>query len=47
MVAPGALAVLLFSGAGWHASAALVMPINITLLPLPPHSPEPNLVENV
>ena len=46
-VAPGAHAVLVLDGAGWHASAALVVPDNITLLPLPPHSPELNPVENV
>ena len=26
--------------AGWHLSGALVVPDNITLLPLPPRSPE-------
>jgi transposase len=41
-VAPGAHAVLVLNGAGWHSSAALVVPDNITLLPLPPHSPELN-----
>ena len=46
-VAPGAHAVLVLDGAGWHSSAALVVPDNITLLPLPPHSPELNPVENV
>ena len=46
-VAPGAHAVLVLDEAGWHASATLKVPINITLLPLLPHSPEFNLVENV
>ena len=46
-VAPGAHAVLVLDGAGWHGSTALVVPENITLLPLPPHSPELNPVENV
>ena len=46
-VAPGAHAILVLDGAGWHGSAALVAPDNITLLPLPPHSPELNPVENV
>ena len=46
-VALDAHAVLVLDGAGWHASAALKVPINITLLPLPPHSPEFNPVENV
>ena len=47
VVAPGAHAVLVRDGAGWHSSAALVVPENITLLPLPPYSPESNPVENV
>ena len=46
-VAPGAHAILVLDGAGWHASAALKVPENLTLLPLPPHSPELNPVENV
>ncbi len=46
-VTPGAQAILVLDGAGWHASGALVVPENITLLPLPPHSPELNPVENV
>ncbi len=44
-VAPGAHAVLVLDGAGWHSSAALVVPDNITLLPLPPYSPELNAIE--
>ena len=39
-VAPGAYAVLLLDQAGWHGSRDLVVPDNITLLPLPPRSPE-------
>ena len=46
-VAPGAHAILILDGAGWHGSAALVVPDNISLLPLPPYSPELNPVENV
>jgi transposase len=46
-VRPGAHAVLVLDGAGWHGAAALVVPANITLLPLPPYSPELNPVENV
>lgn len=41
-VAPGAHAVLLLDQAGWHASAELVIPSNITLVPLPPRCPELN-----
>ena len=47
MVALGAHAVLLLDRAGWHLAGALVVPGNITLLPLPPRSPELNPVENV
>ena len=34
-VAPGAHAVLLLDQAGWHGSAELIVPDNITLVPLP------------
>jgi transposase len=34
--------VLVLDGAGWHHSKDLVVPENITLLPLPPYSPELN-----
>ncbi|CAH2605697.1 protein of unknown function (plasmid) [Rhodovastum atsumiense] len=46
-VAPGAHAVLLLDQAGWHTSARLIVPPNITLLPLPPKCPELNPTENV
>jgi transposase len=46
-VAPGAHAVLVLDGAGWHGGKDLVVPANITLLPLPPYAPELNPVENV
>lgn len=46
-VAKGAHAVLVLDQAGWHMSAKLVVPVNITLAPLPPRSPELNPVENV
>jgi hypothetical protein len=46
-VAPGAHAVLLLDRAGWHLSGKLAVPSNITLLPLPPRSPELNPVENL
>ena len=46
-VSPGAHAVLVLDQAGWHVSGRLVVPENITLLPLPPRSPELNPVENV
>jgi len=47
MVAPGAHAVLILDQAGWHLAGALVVPGDLTLLPLPPRSPELNPVENV
>jgi len=46
-VAEGAHAILVLDGAGWHGSRSLVVPGNITLLPLPPCAPEPNPIENV
>ncbi len=46
-VAPGAHAVLLLDQAGWHQSKRLVIPGNITLMPLPAKAPELNPVENV
>jgi hypothetical protein len=46
-VAPGAHAVVILDQAGWHGSAELAVPSNITLLPLPPRCPELNPVENV
>nr|WP_181378273.1 IS630 family transposase [Pseudoroseomonas aestuarii] len=46
-VAPGAHAVLIVDQAAWHTSPKLVVPSNITILPLPPRSPELNPVENV
>lgn len=46
--APGAHAVLVVDGAGWHQPGGrLKVPQNITLLHLPPYSPELNPVENV
>jgi hypothetical protein len=46
-VAAGAHAVVVLDGAGYHGAATLSVPDNITLLPLPPKSPELNPVENV
>jgi hypothetical protein len=44
----GAHAVLIVDGAGWHQTGgSLRVPDNITLLHLPPYSPELNPVENV
>ena len=40
-------AVMALDGAGWHGSHALAVPANVTLLRLPPYSPELNPVERV
>ena len=45
-VAPGAHALLILDGAGWHGSALLVVPDNLSLLTLPPYSPEPCVAKN-
>ena len=47
-VAEGAHALVVLDGAGWHqAGGRLRVPGNISLLHLPPYSPELNPVENV
>ena len=47
-VAPGAHAVIVLDKAGWHRTGGrLIVPENISLLLLPPYSPELNPVENV
>ena len=46
-VAEGAHAVVVLDGAGWHGAKALAIPDNISLLLLPPYSPELNPIENV
>ena len=38
---------MVLDGAGWHLSRALAVPANITLVVLPPYSPELNPVERV
>jgi transposase-like protein len=40
-------AVLIMDQAGWHKARRLVVPKNITILYLPPYSPELNPVENL
>lgn len=46
--APGAHAVVIVDGAGWHKPGGrLKMPENITMLVLPPYSPELNPQENI
>ena len=46
-VTPDAHAVILLDQAGWHTTQKLNVPENITLMPLPPRSPELNPVENI
>ena len=47
-VAPSAHALLVCDGAGWHQRGSrLIVPGNITRLPLPPYAPELNPMENV
>src|SRR5262245_2968225 len=46
-VVTGAHAVVLLDQAGWHTTDKLMEPANITMLPLPPKSPELNAQENI
>jgi hypothetical protein len=46
-VTPGAHAILILDQAGWHGAKGLKAPANISLLPLPPRSPELNPQENI
>jgi transposase len=43
----GVHAVLIWDGAGYHTSGDLVVPSNVSLIRLPPYSPELNPVENL
>jgi len=43
----GVHAVLVLDGAGWHDQRAITVPDNLTLVALPPYSPEINPVERV
>jgi transposase len=44
---PDAHVVLVLDQAGWHVAKALVVPANVTLLHLPPYSPELNGAERI
>jgi transposase len=46
-LAPKGHAVVVLDQAGWHTTDKLRLPENLSLLPLPPKSPELNPVENV
>ena len=43
----GVHAVLIWDGAGFHSGEGLVVPANVSLIQLPPYSPELNPVENL
>ncbi|MTK64779.1 MAG: hypothetical protein F8N15_09740 [Methanobacterium sp.] len=45
--APDDHVMMVLDGAGWHGSTAMMIPENITLVPLPPYSPECNPVEGI
>lgn len=46
-VALGGHAVVLMDQAGWHMTDALIIPENISIIPLPAKCPELNPVENI
>jgi transposase len=46
-VAENEHAVIVWDGAGFHRAAQLVVPANISLIELPPYSPELNPIENL
>lgn len=46
-LAPDEHAALVLDGAGWHTATGLRVPDNVTLIRLPPYSPELNPVERV
>jgi len=46
-VGPDRHVVLVLDNAGWHTTGRLQVPPNITLLPLPPYTPELNVVERL
>ena len=43
----GEHAVMIWDGAGFHTSHSLVVPKNVTVVQLPPYSPELNPIENL
>lgn len=46
-VEPGAHAVVIIDGAGYHHASGADLPDNISLIRLPPYSPELNAAENI
>jgi transposase len=47
LLAPDEHAVLVLDNAGWHVARALKLPANVTLMFLPPYSPELNPAERL
>jgi hypothetical protein len=39
--------IMIMDSAGWHTTSKLVLPENISILPLPPYSPELNPTEHI
>jgi hypothetical protein len=46
-IEPGAHAMLLVSQAGWHLSHRLIVPPNMSIVPMPSKCPGLNPVENI
>ena len=46
-VVPGAHALVIMEGAGWHCANELALPDNLTPIFLPPYSPELNAIERL
>lgn len=46
-ITPGRHVVLVLDNAGWHVAKDLETPPSLSLLPLPPYSPELNPIENL
>jgi transposase len=46
-IKPARHVALLMDNAGWHRATNLIIPHNITLVPLPPYAPELNAMEQI
>jgi len=46
-IPPDEHAVMVWDGAGFHMAKAILVPPNVTLVQLPPYSPELNPIENL
>ena len=46
-IKPNRHVALLMDNAGWHRATNLIVPNNITLVPLPPYAPELNAMEQI